>query len=346
MTDNRARRAYKDDLLEVDIVVTPQLIKLLGGDGDAAIVIQQIHHWAQYNGTNGWFEASSWDLANLTGFSPDKCRRLVAKLLDAGHVEKQNHRTSRGEQKARYRATINPRAMVSANHAPGDSAGRGHGDSAGPTSSSDKEVTLIRASGDAPALFALPGTDGAAPVTKPKKRRKPVRREYSVEFEAFWQGYPEKANKADAYDYWLELDPAAVLAARDNYVASLAAFAAQYPASEVTPLYGKNFLDGKWENWSGGVWFNPHWPKGGQVASPSMTAEGSFQIATEVLNRLGKIHLDATDQWNAALAELADRPAIQEATKRVGWDAMTGKSDPGLWAWKAAWSARSVGVGA
>lgn len=74
------------------IQVNVALIAALGGDGNAAIVLTAIEFWTELEGEarqdgHTWWKANRDKLAEKTGFSPDKIRRLVEKLVQAGALE-------------------------------------------------------------------------------------------------------------------------------------------------------------------------------------------------------------------------------------------------------------------
>lgn len=170
-------KKYVPHLKAIDIALTPRLIAEFGASG--AVVLKQIQYWGEYYG--GWFEASSWDLADYTGLGPDACRREVKKLVERGAVEKEIRVTGQGMQKCRYRLSPVGRRLAIPPGRPGDSAGPGPGDSARPTFSGDErkiippspleggEVEPELSAPEQPGLFG-PGAGGAVTVGERKAR--------------------------------------------------------------------------------------------------------------------------------------------------------------------------------
>lgn len=107
-------------------------------------LLNQIRYWCGFRGTE-WLEASSRDLADLTGLSPDAVRRNMRTLIEAGAVEKERQIGSHGDRKCRYRALVKAGEIPttgagggSANPV-GDSANPGGGDSANPSLHSEEQ---------------------------------------------------------------------------------------------------------------------------------------------------------------------------------------------------------------
>ncbi len=149
----------------------------------AAGVLNQIRFWCGFHKTE-WFEASSEDLADLTGIPPRAIRTEVGKLIDVGAIERRRNVGSHGEQKPSYRVLVSP------NEKPTVSAGAdsvtpvdgsvtpGGADSVTPTYVRDKEISSPHGppkGGDLPPrLFAAGDPDGGCDGRASKKRRAEV----------------------------------------------------------------------------------------------------------------------------------------------------------------------------
>lgn len=356
--DRRERKTYEADLRSVDIVTTPRLIAFLGG-ANPATVLKQIHYWAEYHKT-GWFEASSWDLADLTGLSPDQVRREVKKLVDAGHVEKENRSTNRGEQKCRYRvvldlAEVSNRSVSahggSAGPRHGDIAGRKPGDSAGPSTKKirTEEIDLSPLAG---------GHDGQlfdAGTPEPVKT-------FDEDFEAWWTLYLAErhdtsvpvGSKADTKKKFAaraaEKGTPALFAYLANYSAARTVAAERF--SGPAPLmHAVRFLNNAWEDWQEPVdsaddhrvanWkFACEKAVAGTAEAPvaSMPApdpiKAAFAIAEETFYASRNEHRPGP----AWLAALADHPQIADVVRRC-WEEF-GRNREGRWfVFRDAWQA-------
>lgn len=94
-------------LVGIHIQVTPALIRLLGGDAAAAVVLTRIQWRTQVHGEvrdgHAWYRASLVELAEDTGLSRDQVNRLVRKLRDKGYVEARALDEITGDQTLWYR---------------------------------------------------------------------------------------------------------------------------------------------------------------------------------------------------------------------------------------------------
>jgi hypothetical protein len=338
------RGNYTPEDRDIPIVVSPALVRYLGGNADLAVILQQIHYWRQFHRTD-WFEASSWELADLTGFRPEKCRHLVRKLVENGHIEKRNHSNSRGEQKASYRPLLDPNYVpvpspVEIDGQPVESDRRAPVEMDGPepvefdrptyVSNTKKKITT-RASADAQVVEMFPTPEPSAPA---KRKPKAAPREYDAEFLAWWTKYPNKLNKADAWEAWKVVDHEAVTVALDHYLASIAAHEAKYPGATVSPLYATTFLNGKWENWEDGPQPNPYWPK---VTLAGDDVAGAYALAKQLWDAAEHMPGRRADTWRELLAE---HPRILEAANRCGNEFARARTDTDrLAAFQAAWLA-------
>lgn len=276
----------------VSIAIDFDIAKAHGAN--AAIVHQQVSWWIKNEDhlqrpthRPGWFTGSAHELAGICPLTTKQIRTAMAVLLDAGLMEKAKIRAQHGDQTCSYRPVDSRSEPLDSAFAlqgnSGDAPEGKSGDAPEGKCSSLSELLITNdcASGDAQVLGLFP--DSIPSQTTKRTRSKPKRRAYGADFLAWWEQYPLKANKADAWDIWPEVDQAAVTVALGHYNASLAAHAEKYPGSVVSPLYATVFLNGRWENWESGIWLNPYWPKtaskSGGDASSEITA--AFEIASK-----------------------------------------------------------------
>ncbi len=333
----RVRKPYDPNLKDVDIALTPTLIRALGAPG--AVVAKQIKHWGQYHG--GWFEASSADLADFTGMSPDTCRREVKKLVEGGYVEKQNTCNTHGVQKCKYRPTDQYYQLEAARKAVGGSAGPGPGDNAEPTYVSDetKNPPTPPCRGDQGQGSLLGDKPTAEPKPKRTRRAKADPTEYDPAFEQAWEIYPRGGRDARGESYGKRGDKAAAerafLALVGRGVSSeeitrrVANFAAARTLAEErfggpAPVTGaQRFFNEKHKLWNAPVVDASderveNWEWACHQHRPDATPEAvdPFDLAWVAFDtNRGKDHVER------AKAALADRPDIWAALQRV-WPQM------------------------
>ena len=250
---------------------------MLGGDANAAVVLQQIHFWSEvHTDADGWFKASSEDLADLTGFKPSKCRHLVRKLLDLEFVEKAVEVTSGGYQKAAFRCLVDfgePRLKASAgsdtpNASPqvNETAGSGTPtvETATPSSLRDINTPLSPPRGadndGGGTLF------GEVEQPKPARRRRNPRslQAHNLDFDRFWSTYPRAArgpeqvgnqgDSAAARRHWDALVGHGVIAEtlirRASNYADARALATATWGGEAPLMSGRRFLDEAHPQWN------------------------------------------------------------------------------------------------
>jgi DNA-binding transcriptional ArsR family regulator len=204
-----ARRKYEPDYPDgVVVIVIPSEARRFGFT--EAGLLNQIRYWCGYHRTE-WLEASSEDLADLTGLSPDAVRRNMRALIDAGAIEKERQIGSHGDRKCRYRALVKAGEIPtigaggeSANPG-GESANPGGGESADPSLHSEKQSEnpplTPPTGGDATAgggrLFDDPP---AAPDRRARKtagKRGKVPPIQAARFEVWVTGYPKGSQRGD-----------------------------------------------------------------------------------------------------------------------------------------------------
>jgi hypothetical protein len=98
----------QDHLVGQDFIqVRPGLIRLLGGDAAAAVVLQRIAWRAEWHGEERdghvWYRASCADLGSDTGLSKHQVSRLVTKLREKGFIEGRALDDAAGDQTLWYR---------------------------------------------------------------------------------------------------------------------------------------------------------------------------------------------------------------------------------------------------
>lgn len=255
---------------------------------NAAIVYQQVYyaiaHGLTYGGTaqeGGWYRGTSEQMSSMTGLSPDQCRRAMAKLLEAGLMERHKFRRTQGDQTMSYRP-LEPTVLPSgdfANSGSGDFATSASGDFARCTYSSEgKKLPSLNpshgegAGNDGPAsLLEQPGppateaTSGRLFETGTRnagvsRRRKPSTSLADAEFESFWTRYPNiggnkgsKSKAKRAFDKASGLDPMAAIDRQLlNYIDARDRFRQQW--GEPAPLiHGSVWLNSRRED------FNDRW---------------------------------------------------------------------------------------
>jgi hypothetical protein len=313
---------------------------------NAAIVHQQVTHWAAQDGAMalpgreaGWFTGSAEQLAKLCPITVKQIRTAMATLLAAGLMEKAKFRSSTGDQTCSYRPVEyrKPSDQPFALQGKSGSAPQGKSTFAlqgNCTSLLEEEIFTTRASGDAQVVVEMfPATDSPPPAPS-KRKPKAARRDYDTGFLAWWAKYPNKLNKADAWELWKLVDHQAVDTALGHYLTSIATHEAQYPGAKVSPLYATTFLNGRWENWEHGPCPNPYWPKTGDtgedVAEACALAKKLWDAAENLPGR-------RADSWKELLA---DHPRILAAVRNCGNNFVRARTDADrLTVFQAAWAA-------
>lgn len=244
---------YRDG---VSIVVKPSAVAAFGFPG--AGLLAQLRWWAAINQVD-YFEASSNDLADLTGLKPHQVRTQVANLIKAGAIVRERQVGAHGETKPRFRVTVdeygNPtNSAGEESHTPrGEESRTPRGEeSLTPTYSREQKLDKDPPSPpggeeeeDPPQLF-----DEAA--TKPERRNAKKAAESNplidAQFERWWKLNEFAGSKAKAKAKFSRLitrehESVAVLDAQaDNYRAALALFESLHGDRPPT-LHGTTFLN-------------------------------------------------------------------------------------------------------
>lgn len=81
-----------------------ELVRTLGGDATAALVLTRIHWRAEREAEGEWWRGSAGEIADETGLSEDQVNRSVKKLRLAGHLETtEAHREGAWDRTLSYR---------------------------------------------------------------------------------------------------------------------------------------------------------------------------------------------------------------------------------------------------
>jgi hypothetical protein len=143
-------------------------------------LLNQVRFWSGHHRTP-YLDASSEDLADLTGLSPDSVRRCMRNLIEAGAIGKERQIGAHGDRKCRYRVLVKAGEIPLVERVAdpptrgGDSANPGGGGSANPSMHSEEQSGNTSPAppqaegGLQPELFA-PGAGGAATVGERQAR--------------------------------------------------------------------------------------------------------------------------------------------------------------------------------
>lgn len=253
------------------MAIRREIVKAHGAN--AAIVHQQVQWAIDYELATktahipGWFTGTSEELSQLSGLSPDQCRRAMSKLLEADLMEKRKARAKQGDQTCSYRPKDPTVSAVGDSAISGDrdSAGSGDGDIAGSSSSSESKSNTSPSppeegeseDGDQPSLFA-PGRGGGA-TTNAELRKRAHRRSPAGaagrEFEVWWERYPEgvRGSKQTAARRYQQrraegISPGEIAERLDRYHLARSVYAEEF-GKPPSLMRASSFLNGKFELW-------------------------------------------------------------------------------------------------
>lgn len=176
-------------------------------------LLNQVRYWIGFHRAEH-LDASSEDLADLTGLSPDSVRRCMRNLIEAGAIGKERRTGPHGDQKARYRVLVKAGAapvterLADPPTRAGGSANPGGGGSANPSLHSEEQSEnppLPPPEGGADdggggRLFEDPP---AAPDRKAKRartRRGKVAPIVEARYDLWVEGYPRGSQRGSRQD--------------------------------------------------------------------------------------------------------------------------------------------------
>jgi hypothetical protein len=159
-------------------MVRAELVRALGGDANAALVLTRIHWRLEREPGDRW-RGSFAQIADETGLSPTQVKRTVAKLRDAGHLETiEEHMDGAWDHTLSYRVILSDSSQ---GPIPPDRK----------TKSSDDRTESPNLDGTESSLLPLPKTER-------KTKNYPSDVAGATIFGEFWDVYPRKVGKREA----------------------------------------------------------------------------------------------------------------------------------------------------
>lgn len=281
----------------------------------ARLVLLAIADSANREGENAWISAST--IAKMCRIGHRTAQRKIAELIDSGELEKTGARGTQQANVYRLPGVAGRESVRHSSDAPRYATGDVRQNDAYATGDvgGTPNVATRYATGDVggtppmahtpinPVVLKnyTPLTNNAHKATAKPLRPAPGRVTYSPVFEQFWEIYPRKESKPDAYEAWLAAtkfnSPTIIMAGAKRYAEN----PHRNPAYTKTParwLHARGWEDGPAEP--------PRPPQPTRVPGWVERSQVTAQAGQQFLNRYYQQHENRPEQGNDWIAgELA-----------------------------------------